>query len=88
MTNAAVKSSLPQPSPLPPIDKILSSQKDVSIDMARNLESLVAHYAQMAAALKDSEAGEMFSEEELRGSVVTGTVALAALTAHVLLSDE
>jgi len=72
MTNAAVKSSLPQPSPLPPIDKILSSQKDVSIDMARNLESLVAHYAQMAAALKDSEAGEMFSEEDLRGIVVTG----------------
>ena len=56
--------------------------------MARNLESLVAHYAQMAAALKDSEAGEMFSEEELRGSVVTGPVALAVLTAHVLLSDE
>jgi autophagy-related protein 17 len=72
MTNAAVKSSLPQPNPLPPIDKILSSQKDVSVDMARHLESLVAHYAQMAAALKDSEAGETFSEEDLQGNVAMG----------------
>ena len=72
ITNATVKGSLPQPGPLPPIDKILSSQKDVSIDMARNLESLVAHYAQMAAALKDSEAGETFSEEDLQGNVFTG----------------
>jgi autophagy-related protein 17 len=67
MANAAVKSSLPQPSPLPPMDKILSSQMDVSIDMARRLENLTAHYDQMAAALKDNEAGETFSEEDLQG---------------------
>ena len=46
---------------------------DVSIDMARQLESLAAHYDQMAAALKDSEAGEVFSEEDLQGNVVTGS---------------
>jgi len=71
MTNATVMSSLPQPGPLPPIDKILSSQMDVSIEMARHLESLAAHYDQMAAALKDSEAGESFSEEDLQGNVAT-----------------
>lgn len=87
--NTAVKSSLPQPSPLPPIDKILSSQMDVSIDMARHLESLTAHYDQMAAALKDSEAGETFSEEDLQGKCGDRTfIALAALTARVPLSYE
>ena len=68
MTNAAVKSSLPRPGPLPPIDKILSSQMDVSIDMARHLESLASHYEQMAAALRGSEVGELFSEEDLQGN--------------------
>jgi autophagy-related protein 17 len=68
--NATVKNSLPRPSPLPPIEKILSSQTDVSIEMARHLESLTAHYDQMAAALKDSEAGEIFSEEDLQGMCI------------------
>jgi len=35
--------------------------------MARHLESLTAHYDQMAAALKGSEAGEAFSEGDLLG---------------------
>lgn len=68
MMNAAVKNSLPQPSPRPPIEKMLSSQTDVSVEMARHLDSLTAHYDQMATALKDSEAGEMFSEEDLQGA--------------------
>ena len=89
MTNAAVKSALPQPSPLPPIDKILSSQMDVSIDMARHLESLTAHYDQMAAALKDSEAGESFSEDDLQGGCDDRTfVAPAALTTQISFSHE
>jgi len=41
---------------------------DVSIDMARHLESLASHYEQMAAALKGSEIGESFSEEDLQGN--------------------
>lgn len=67
MMNTAVKNSLPQPGPLPPIEKMLSSQTDVSTEMARHLGSLTAHYDQMAIALKDSEAGETFSEEDLQG---------------------
>lgn len=66
MMNATVKSSLPQPNPLLPVEKILSSQTDVSMEMARHLDSLTAHYDQMAVALKDSEAGEIFSEEDLQ----------------------
>lgn len=73
MMNGAVKGSLPHPGPLLPIEKILSSQTDVSIEMARHLDSLTAHYDQMAIALKDSEAGEMFSEEDLQGVCVCWT---------------
>ena len=88
MTNAAVKSSLPRPGPLPPIDKILSSQMDVSIDMARHLESLASHYEQMAAALRGSEVGELFSEEDLQGNFGGDIHEPAALTAFISLSDE
>lgn len=71
--NTAVKSSLPRPSPSPLIEKILSSQADVSIDMARHLDSLTAHYDQMAVALRDSEAGEIFSEEDFQGICIDKT---------------
>ena len=73
MMNTAVKNSLPQPSPLPPIEKILSSQADVSIEMARHLDSLTTHYDQMEVALKDSEAGEVFGEEDFQGIWFDGT---------------
>jgi autophagy-related protein 17 len=62
---------------------------DVSIDMARHLESLAAHYDQMATALKDSEAGEMYSEEDLQGKCGDRTfMAPAALTARISFSYE
>ena len=35
--------------------------------MAVHLESLVSHYGQMAGALRDNEAGEVFSEEDMQG---------------------
>lgn len=73
MMNTTVKSSLPQPNPLLPVEKILSSQTDVSMEMARHLDSLTAHYDQMAVALKDSEAGETFSEEDLQGISIDRT---------------
>lgn len=40
----------------------------VSTDMAGHLESLAGHYDQMAGALKESEAGEQFAEEDLQGT--------------------
>lgn len=87
MMNTAVKSSLPRLRPTLPIDRILSSQMDASIEMARHLESLTAHYDQMAAALKDNEAGEVFSEEDLQGICVERTSWLfAPLTAHLSLA--
>jgi autophagy-related protein 17 len=35
--------------------------------MARHLESLAAHYDQMASALRESEAGEEYAEDDLYG---------------------
>jgi autophagy-related protein 17 len=35
--------------------------------MAGHLESLASHYDQMAGALRESEAGEVFSDEDLQG---------------------
>jgi autophagy-related protein 17 len=52
---------------LPSIDGILESQAEVSTHMANHLESLAAHYDQMAGALRESEAGEVFSEDDLQG---------------------
>jgi len=48
------------------IEEILESQAEVSTRMAIHLESLTSHYGQMAGALRESEAGEIFSEEDLQ----------------------
>ncbi|KAI6003417.1 autophagy-related protein 17 [Pisolithus marmoratus] len=63
---ASIRDSLPIGGAYPPINPILSIQEHTTIDMAKHLESLTAHYEQMASALHDSETGEVFSEEDLR----------------------
>jgi autophagy-related protein 17 len=66
-TISIIQGSLPTPTPLPSIEAILESQVEVSTNMASHLESLASHYDQMAGALRESEAGELFSEEDLHG---------------------
>jgi autophagy-related protein 17 len=66
-TIITIEESLPEVAPLPPIDGVLSTQVKVSNDMASHLESLAAHYDQMAGALRESEAGEEFTENDLQG---------------------
>ncbi|KAF8207617.1 autophagy-related protein 17 [Mycena galopus ATCC 62051] len=59
--------SLPDVPPLPAMDRLLTAQDGKITVMARHLESLAAHYDQMAGALNDIEsAGETFSEEDLQ----------------------
>ncbi|TFK40266.1 autophagy protein Apg17-domain-containing protein [Crucibulum laeve] len=69
-TISSIRSSLPEPEPGPPIltriQETLISQEDIGATMARSLESLASHYDQMATALRESEAGEAFSEEDLQ----------------------
>jgi autophagy-related protein 17 len=66
-TISTIKNSLPIITALPSIDSIIQSQAEVSTHMASHLESLASHYDQMAGALRESEAGEVFSEEDLQG---------------------
>lgn len=69
-TISTIQNALPYISSLPSINDILESQAQVSTHMASHLESLAAHYDQMAEALRESEAGEAFSEEDLQGQHV------------------
>ncbi|KDQ59057.1 hypothetical protein JAAARDRAFT_127658 [Jaapia argillacea MUCL 33604] len=46
------------------IQQILESQHASSTTMARHLESLAAHFEQMSNALRESEEGEVFGEED------------------------
>ncbi|KAK7033021.1 kinase activator, partial [Favolaschia claudopus] len=65
-TIKAIRESLPNLHPLSPIDQLLTNQDGKISVMARHLESLAAHYDQMAGALNESEAGEAFSEEDIQ----------------------
>lgn len=68
-TISTIQKSLPATSALPPINSILESQAQMSTHMASHLESLASHYDQMAETLKESEAGEAFSEEDIQGQL-------------------
>ncbi|KAJ8589021.1 hypothetical protein M405DRAFT_874122 [Rhizopogon salebrosus TDB-379] len=63
---SSIRESLPSSSDVPSIENILNAQQTTSELMARHLSSLTFHYEQMADALKVSEAGETFSEEDLQ----------------------
>lgn len=66
-TICAIRASSPSEITIPPMDDIFSSQETISTDMASHLSSLTRHYDQMAHALHESEAGEVFSEVDIQG---------------------
>lgn len=68
-TISSIRNSLPELStPLAGFaEEILAAQDKGSTSMAAHLESLASHYDQMATALRESEAGEEFSEEDIHG---------------------
>lgn len=59
------------------VSALLAQQEQTSAGMASHLESLAAHYDQMATALKEKEAGEDIGEEDMEGTwtFVTNVVA-------------
>ncbi|KAL0580950.1 Autophagy-related protein 17 [Marasmius crinis-equi] len=63
---ANIRNSLPEIQPTPSIEQLFHHQNSVTVPMARHLESLASHYDQMATALHDSEAGEVFSDEDVQ----------------------
>lgn len=64
----AIRQGLPTVLSVPPIQRILAGQEMALAGLAKQLESLAAHYDQMARACRDIEAGETFSEEDVHGS--------------------
>ncbi|KAH9928641.1 autophagy protein Apg17-domain-containing protein [Fomitopsis serialis] len=63
---AAIEDDMPVEAPLPSFDRIFTAQEDAKGKMAAHLESLAAHYDQMAAIMQEHEAGEEFSEDDIR----------------------
>ncbi|CAK5268746.1 unnamed protein product [Mycena citricolor] len=61
-----ITASLPDMPDLPPFNTLIMNQDNTITVMARHLESLAAHYEQMAIALNDHESGEPFGEEDLQ----------------------
>lgn len=55
--------------PPPSIEQLITSQDSAQIGMAGHLESLAAHYDQMCNALREREAGDVFGEDDLQGTV-------------------
>ncbi|KAI9000558.1 autophagy protein Apg17-domain-containing protein [Trametes punicea] len=62
-----IKRIVPEEVALPAFGAIFAVQEKTSAKMAEHLESLAHHYANMANAMHDFEAGEEFSEEDLQG---------------------
>lgn len=52
---------------MPLLDEIFNTKEIASEEMAKHLTSLAEHYDQMADALRDSEAGEIFGDEDIQG---------------------
>ena len=69
-TISSIRNSLPELSNPPAVfvEETLAAQDKGSTSMAAHLESLASHYDQMAAALRESEAGEEFSDEDIHGA--------------------
>ena len=67
-TLRAIREALPPDKPAVDIQKTLSTQEHWTTEMAHQLESLTEHFEKMEVAQRDSEAGEMFSEDDIQGT--------------------
>ncbi|KAJ3874023.1 autophagy-related protein 17 [Lentinula edodes] len=62
----SIREYLPEMTPPPSIEQLITSQDSAQIGMAGHLESLAAHYDQMCNALREREAGDVFGEDDLQ----------------------
>ena len=72
VTINSILASLPIPEPDDPgalkrVQEVVIAEENLVRSMAAVLENLANHYDGMASALKESENGEAFSQEELQG---------------------
>lgn len=67
----AIREFLPETLSPPSIEGLIASQDSAKVGMAGHLESLAAHYDQMVNALRESEAGDAFSDDDLQGPLIS-----------------
>ena len=66
-TLGAIRDALPPDKAVVDVQKILSTQVHWTTEMANQLVGLAEHFEKMEDALKDSEAGEKFAEDDIQG---------------------
>lgn len=66
-TLRAIRDALPPDKPVVDVQKVLSTQEHWTTEMAGQLEGLAEHFEKMEVALRESEAGEKFSESDIQG---------------------
>jgi autophagy-related protein 17 len=66
-TLRAIREALPPDKPIVNVQKILSTQEHWTTEMANQLEGLAEHFEKMQVALRESEAGEKFTEDDIQG---------------------
>ena len=76
-TLRAIREALPPDKPAVDLQKVLSTQEHWTTEMAHQLESLTEHFEKMEDALRESEAGEKFSEDDIQGKHYLGVIACA-----------
>jgi autophagy-related protein 17 len=66
-TLRAIRDALPPDKPVVDVQNVLSTQEHWTTGMANQLEGLAEHFEKMEVALRESEAGEEFSEGDIQG---------------------
>jgi hypothetical protein len=67
-TLRAIRDALPPDKPVVDVQEILSTQVHWTTEMAHQLVGLAEHFGKMEVALKDSEAGVRFGEDDIQGT--------------------
>ncbi|KAJ3724767.1 hypothetical protein C8R42DRAFT_640692 [Lentinula raphanica] len=63
----SIREYLPEDMPVPSIEQFISSRDSAQVGMASHLESLGAHFDQMYNALRECQAGDAFSDDDIQG---------------------
>jgi len=66
-TLRSIRDALPPDKQVVDVQKILPTQEHWTTEMANQLEGLAEHFEKMEVALRESEAGEKFSEGDIQG---------------------
>jgi autophagy-related protein 17 len=81
-TLRAIRDALPPDKPVVDVQEILSTQVHWTTEMANQLVGLAEHFEKMELALKDSEAGEKFGEDDIQGMQSRALCVCAVIQTH------